>query len=156
MLYFFFFQAEDGIRDIGVTGVQTCALPISESKTPPRLPPRPQSRQLPRLPPPRHDPHPREVILRSVPDPTGSGSDLNLSRDPTLAVEPACYEEHRCWFEEAAGGTLAAVEVAGDGSAVGAVGAGFVGSGRAVSLSRPGPVSGAGLFGGVPVRAFRP
>src|SRR3712207_6966502 len=27
--YFFFFQAEDGIRDIGVTGVQTCALPIS-------------------------------------------------------------------------------------------------------------------------------
>src|SRR3712207_6829909 len=29
MLYvFFFFQAEDGIRDIGVTGVQTCALPI--------------------------------------------------------------------------------------------------------------------------------
>src|SRR3712207_9032671 len=29
--YFFFFQAEDGIRDIGVTGVQTCALPISAS-----------------------------------------------------------------------------------------------------------------------------
>src|SRR3712207_5866990 len=28
MLCFFFFQAEDGIRDIGVTGVQTCALPI--------------------------------------------------------------------------------------------------------------------------------
>src|SRR3712207_8153691 len=27
---FVFFQAEDGIRDIGVTGVQTCALPISE------------------------------------------------------------------------------------------------------------------------------
>src|SRR3712207_8903268 len=29
VLCFFFFQAEDGIRDIGVTGVQTCALPIS-------------------------------------------------------------------------------------------------------------------------------
>src|SRR3712207_9208450 len=28
MRFFFFFQAEDGIRDIGVTGVQTCALPI--------------------------------------------------------------------------------------------------------------------------------
>src|SRR3712207_6989284 len=28
MSLFFFFQAEDGIRDIGVTGVQTCALPI--------------------------------------------------------------------------------------------------------------------------------
>src|SRR3712207_8161390 len=29
----FFFQAEDGIRDIGVTGVQTCALPISPFRT---------------------------------------------------------------------------------------------------------------------------
>src|SRR5947209_17029714 len=29
LVFFFFFQAEDGIRDIGVTGVQTCALPIS-------------------------------------------------------------------------------------------------------------------------------
>src|SRR5206468_4953612 len=27
---FFFFQAEDGIRDLIVTGVQTCALPISQ------------------------------------------------------------------------------------------------------------------------------
>src|SRR5256885_5393009 len=29
---FFFFQAEDGIRDYKVTGVQTCALPISEDR----------------------------------------------------------------------------------------------------------------------------
>src|SRR5215471_1890014 len=28
-MFFFFFQAEDGIRDLYVTGVQTCALPIS-------------------------------------------------------------------------------------------------------------------------------
>src|ERR1039457_7367585 len=28
-ILFFFFQAEDGIRDYKVTGVQTCALPIS-------------------------------------------------------------------------------------------------------------------------------
>src|SRR5688500_19548350 len=28
MLFIFFFQAEDGIRDYKVTGVQTCALPI--------------------------------------------------------------------------------------------------------------------------------
>src|SRR2546427_2290187 len=27
-MFFFFFQAEDGIRDLTVTGVQTCALPI--------------------------------------------------------------------------------------------------------------------------------
>src|SRR3712207_8938317 len=44
---FYFFQAEDGIRDIGVTGVQTCALPIS-SRAPPRPPPAP--------PPPRPSP----------------------------------------------------------------------------------------------------
>src|SRR5438874_9199962 len=29
LVSFFFFQAEDGIRDLYVTGVQTCALPIS-------------------------------------------------------------------------------------------------------------------------------
>src|SRR2546422_11416481 len=28
VILFFFFQAEDGIRDVAVTGVQTCALPI--------------------------------------------------------------------------------------------------------------------------------
>src|SRR3712207_8228471 len=31
-ILFFFFQAEDGIRDIGVTGVQTCALPIYQGR----------------------------------------------------------------------------------------------------------------------------
>src|SRR5215510_6938854 len=33
MCFFFFFQAEDGIRDGHVTGVQTCALPISPGGT---------------------------------------------------------------------------------------------------------------------------
>src|SRR5690606_38931320 len=32
LLLFFFFQAEDGIRDFHVTGVQTCALPILEHR----------------------------------------------------------------------------------------------------------------------------
>src|SRR5689334_24569317 len=32
LFFFFFFQAEDGIRDGTVTGVQTCALPISLSR----------------------------------------------------------------------------------------------------------------------------
>src|SRR5687768_18345163 len=32
---FFFFQAEDGIRDVAVTGVQTCALPIFALDAPP-------------------------------------------------------------------------------------------------------------------------
>src|SRR3712207_7658853 len=42
MGFFFFFKAEDGIRDIGVTGVQTCALPISTTPT--------TSRRRPSLP----------------------------------------------------------------------------------------------------------
>src|SRR5712692_1208219 len=36
MCFFFFFQAEDGIRDGTVTGVQTCALPILTTEAPPR------------------------------------------------------------------------------------------------------------------------
>src|SRR6266496_5384732 len=45
MFFFFFFQAEDGIRDLYVTGVQTCALPISgpscrTSDSPSRVPTR--------------------------------------------------------------------------------------------------------------------
>src|SRR2546430_725152 len=34
IVVFFFFQAEDGIRDLTVTGVQTCALPICSCHTP--------------------------------------------------------------------------------------------------------------------------
>src|SRR5204863_1346828 len=35
-VFFFFFQAEDGIRDLYVTRVQTCALPILRCSLPPR------------------------------------------------------------------------------------------------------------------------
>src|SRR5207248_11435091 len=56
---FFFFQAEDGIRDRTVTGVQTCALPISRSRQHPTdvgrrgvpLGREPQSGHDPRRPP---------------------------------------------------------------------------------------------------------
>src|SRR5688572_31833815 len=52
-LFFFFFQAEDGIRDLTVTGVQTCALPICHRRVvrrhvgvdPQELPPRPPQAQ---------------------------------------------------------------------------------------------------------------
>src|SRR3712207_7323504 len=37
VLFVFFFQAEDGIRDIGVTGVQTCALPIYQAAKKPSV-----------------------------------------------------------------------------------------------------------------------
>src|SRR6516165_12135198 len=56
MTCFFFFQAEDGIRYLTVTGVQTCALPISAccpsssinvcSRPTMRLPPRSEERRV--------------------------------------------------------------------------------------------------------------
>src|SRR2546430_13163493 len=45
--FFFFFQAEDGIRDLTVTGVQTCALPISAPRAEDRVP---RARRRPRGP----------------------------------------------------------------------------------------------------------
>src|ERR1035437_8126153 len=48
--FFFFFQAEDGIRDIGVTGVQTCALPIW-ARCPTRSPTTPPARCSSSAPP---------------------------------------------------------------------------------------------------------
>src|SRR5256886_4382700 len=42
----FFFQAEDGMRDLTVTGVQTCALPISAGRPIVRLPAPPMDREL--------------------------------------------------------------------------------------------------------------
>src|SRR5207302_8121835 len=54
---FFFFQAEDGIRDFHVTGVQTCALPIFQGSGPATSHP---SRRLPgrRPTPPANRPEP--------------------------------------------------------------------------------------------------
>src|SRR2546430_8445618 len=49
MIVFFFFQAEDGIRDLTVTGVQTCALPI----WPPEHRERQRRRRQPVVPGPR-------------------------------------------------------------------------------------------------------
>src|SRR5262249_59923031 len=45
-MYVFFFQAEDGIRDWSVTGVQTCALPILALLRVERLAVRPRGRVL--------------------------------------------------------------------------------------------------------------
>src|SRR6266702_7273261 len=66
---FFFFQAEDGIRDGHVTGVQTCALPISATcrllrrgrATPPRAPCRAAA---PRRPAVRSEEHTSELQSR--------------------------------------------------------------------------------------------
>src|SRR3712207_5609010 len=64
-MFFFFFQAEDGIRDIGVTGVQTCALPISPGavRTSPR---RSIMANLPRPAPPSTTPRQLSMALDSA------------------------------------------------------------------------------------------
>src|SRR2546430_9167358 len=54
--FFFFFQAEDGIRDLTVNGVQTCALPISRrlrARRPRWAAPAPPGRPRPRAAPGR-------------------------------------------------------------------------------------------------------
>src|ERR1039457_3485884 len=57
MFDFFFFQAEDGIRDYKVTGVQTCALPISAGSGS-ATPRRPVRNRRARIPPSRGRPSP--------------------------------------------------------------------------------------------------
>src|SRR6266478_7773083 len=54
--FFFFFQAEDGIRDLTVTGVQTCALPISRRTL--------RARDAARRRRPRHAPRARRRAAR--------------------------------------------------------------------------------------------
>src|SRR5438876_1666317 len=87
-VYVFFFQAEDGIRDGRVTGVQTCALPISRSTRPdagPRAGGRPAlSRAGPR---PRGDRGRRRVLSL---DRRGVGDRENRARSPDGAFgDPA-------------------------------------------------------------------
>src|SRR5260221_8842849 len=69
--FFFFFQAEDGIRDHCVTGVQTCALPISRRVGKP-----PSGLTLQRPPPPRLD-------MNMIWVPSGDHWGVSLTRDRT-------------------------------------------------------------------------
>src|SRR2546426_596736 len=61
---FFFFQAEDGIRDYKVTGVQTCALPIYHTPEKRARPPRAHHADHARPP---QAPHPRRGRRRGEP-----------------------------------------------------------------------------------------
>src|SRR3989454_3267260 len=73
---FFFFQAEDGIRDYKVTGVHTCALPIYGGR---------DHRAPGRARPGRS----REVRLRALPHPHGRGLPRPPRRGRLPAVRPA-------------------------------------------------------------------
>src|SRR2546430_10469750 len=60
---FVFFQAEDGIRDLTVTGVQTCALPISTAAE--EIPSNKRHRGDPDLPASVPDPRPAPTLQTS-------------------------------------------------------------------------------------------
>src|SRR5690348_17863125 len=76
--FFFFFQAEDGIRDGRVTGVQTCALPISRPSTVSLVPTRPT------------------VIDRGLRSRTSSGpASINPKRMSIWCTPPANRSEER-------------------------------------------------------------
>src|SRR5256886_14849095 len=82
LLFFFFFQAEDGIRDLTVTGVQTCALPISRG---PSWRARPRRALRAARPPPAPAPPartPQSQHARASGDPT---------RKPTPQARPSNF-----------------------------------------------------------------
>src|SRR5215469_14606145 len=78
--FFFFFQAEDGIRDLYVTGVQTCALPISLQAAKNVL--GNEGLQV-RLGAPAHNPLPKGEVIKATP---GTGSRLASGSPVTLIV----------------------------------------------------------------------
>src|SRR5699024_11834290 len=84
VLCVFFFQAEDGIRGRNVTGVQTCALPISTRSRPTTRPPmRPRTTPPPTSPTattPRTTPTTRTTTARSEERRVGKSVDLGGRR----------------------------------------------------------------------------
>src|SRR5256885_6588300 len=86
MVLFFFFQAEDGIRDYKVTGVQTCALPISTPRG--RLPAAAQ-RAVPRQGRPRDRPGPDGGPRRGEPG-AGPGGSRARSEEHTSELQSPC------------------------------------------------------------------
>src|SRR5690348_17944385 len=100
VLFFFFFQAEDGIGDGRVTGVQTCALPISSRGSTPAAPRSSGSSKTmrassqPRLR--SRDPRPRRRLIKLAAErpnfrPQYDRSDLNMGNHE----EPGRSEERR-------------------------------------------------------------
>src|SRR5256886_11046862 len=88
----FFFQAEDGIRDLTVTGVQTCALPIFATRTAGRDSESAASVRIARRKPAQILVHRFLAILAppSRAGPTAGSRDENLSRSEERRVGKEC------------------------------------------------------------------
>src|SRR2546429_2435059 len=103
-MLFFFFQAEDGIRDVAVTGVQTCALPILNDgrmpnwNGPRQLPERRPKKGAPNRPSKRNRPGDRRPLSTPVDRRLGFGSARDGGAVPGFALGRACAgttAEHR-------------------------------------------------------------
>src|SRR5436189_3292867 len=106
--FFFFFQAEDGIRDTSVTGVQTCALPIWPAP-PGHHPPAPE-----RVPEVRVGQHPADLggrDERAELDPEGlravavgfrggQGDPVPAGRSEERRVGKECRSRGWAWHEK--------------------------------------------------------
>src|SRR5690606_40478124 len=88
----FFFQAEDGIRDFHVTGVQTCALPISATGTRPATRTRCAGAARVRARPCRR---PLQAPAPVAPAAAGSAPAPQAPVPPALRPVPARSEERR-------------------------------------------------------------
>src|SRR6266511_4911187 len=101
---FFFFQAEDGIRDFHVTGVQTCALPISRARSSAPVRP-PANRGRPRHARRSEPKQPRGalatdrlLVAKTPPKPpvsTRISANQELQHDTTSTLQFARYDQHR-------------------------------------------------------------
>src|SRR5690606_41203460 len=93
--FLFFFQAEDGIRDFHVTGVQTCALPISGGAAPPR-----RRRGLRRRPDARALIEPVRAVARHPTECWGGDCHRSGTRTAMVVGEigrASCREREKLW-----------------------------------------------------------
>src|SRR5690606_40283915 len=95
-----FYQAEDGIRDFHVTGVQTCALPILIYTNPGASAPFPSARDPQYRPAAMSDQHKAKVVVVGA-GPAGSATALHLAQlgvhDVTIVEigRASCRERER-------------------------------------------------------------
>src|SRR3712207_8917696 len=101
---FFFFQAEDGIRDIGVTGVQTCALPIWVILVAPGVSPLPSNAFLALNASPFSSPSPMRVVFPATDYKTGiqvyAGLGCRRSEEHTSELQSRQYLVCRLLLEK--------------------------------------------------------
>src|SRR2546429_7405774 len=89
IFFFFFFQAEDGIRDVAVTGVQTCALPIYAKCT---------RKKGCRIGPSCADSEERcfsECFAGDADNPTSAQESSGVGRGNGIAYSNCCGPDHR-------------------------------------------------------------